>query len=275
MRFTLLFLFFSFSIYSQIIVSGKAIDKQTNEGIPYVSIGIMGKAVGTVSDENGNFSITLKNAIDTDILKISAIGYGAVTYKISEAKNFLNKSFYLSPQSINLAEVAVKPQKTITKVLGNKKYNKNVYCNFQGIDSSYLGVEAAIRAKNKPGREVWIEDFNFFINKNTLKDSVMFRLNFYAKNEKDMPGENILKEPIVFKTGIKYGIVHLDLKSYLIHTNKDFFISLECLTENVKQDLSFSGAIKGPSYFKMATFADWEKMPLMGLDFNVTVTYQK
>jgi hypothetical protein len=33
--------------------------------------------------------------------------------------------------------------------------------------------------------------------------------------------------------------------------------------------------VMGPAYFKMATFANWVKSPMMGLDFNVTVSYQK
>jgi hypothetical protein len=104
----------------------------------------------------------------------------------------------------------------------------------------------------------------------------MFRLNFYKEDKNGMPGENILRQPIVFKTKVERGEVSVDLKKYNINTNDDFFISLECLSDNINsKNLAFSGALLGPSYFKLATFSSWEKIIPMGIDFNVTVTYQK
>lgn len=262
--------------YAQTTVKGRVFDKTTNEAIPFASIGIKGKTVGTVSDENGSFEITLKNILDTDSLKISAIGYKSITYSVQKAKDFTNEKISLSQASVQLSEVTVKPTKTITKVLGNKKYNTNIQCSFQGVDKQYKGVEAAIRANNKKGREIWFEKLNFFIIKNEMPDSAIFRLNLYKKNNEGMPGDNILTKPIVFKSKMKNGVVEVDLKRYNVHTNDDFFISLECLSEQMTQEnLTFSGSIKGPAYFKISTFSDWEKIGLMGLDFNVTVSYQK
>ncbi len=261
---------------AQTVISGTIIDQTTQEPVPFASIGIKGKTSGTLSDENGVFSIELKDFAETDSLKFSAIGYRAQSYVMSTAKNFSNKTISLYQTSVVLNEVVVKPTKTITKVLGNKKYNTNVQCTFQGNEKNFLGVEAAIRANNKKGRTVWIEDFNFYITKNLVEDSVTFRLNFYKENSSDLPGENILSKPIIFKTKQKNGVVHLDLKKLNIHTDDDFYISLECLSSKVTKDnFAFSGSIMGPAYFKMATFMNWEKIPVMGLDFNVTVTYQK
>lgn len=277
MKHLLLALFFiATAVKAQTNISGKIFDKSTNEAIPFASIGIKGKTLGTVSDENGNFEISLKNMLDTDSLKISAIGYQSKSFSLAKAKSFTGEKIYLAQASVQLSEVTVKPTKTITKVLGNKNYNTNIQCSFQGIDGQYKGVEAAIRANNKKGREIWFEKLNFFIIKNNMKDSAIFRLNLYRKDKDGLPGENILYKPIVFKSKVSGGIVEVDLKKYNVHTNDDFFISLECLSEQMTKDnLSFSGSIKGPAYFKMATFSNWEKIGLMGLDFNVTVSYQK
>jgi hypothetical protein len=275
--FTLLFICLSSIIEAQITISGKVYDRAASEAIPFASIGIKGKSVGTVSDENGVFTITLKDVSDADSLKISAIGYRAKSFAISKAKTFTNELIYLDQSSVNLAEVVVKPTKTITKVLGNKNYNTNVQCSFQGNEKNFLGVEAAIKANNKRDRDVWIEDFNFYLNKNLIEDSVTFRLNFYKEDKDGMPGENLLSKPIIFKVAKKQtGVVSLNLKMYNLHTKGDFFISMECLSNKVNKDnLTFSGSIMGPAFFKMASFANWEKIGLMGLDFNVTVTYQK
>lgn len=262
--------------FAQNSIKGTILDKKTNEPIPFSSVGIIGKTMGTVSNENGYFELVLKEINDTDSLKISAIGYQSISYSVKIAKNFNAEKIYLNESAVLLNEVVIKPSKTITKVLGNKNYNKNISCSFQGVDNNYKGVQAAIKANNKKGRIVWIENFNFFISKNDATDSAMFRLNFYKEDKDGMPGENILRQPIVFKTNVKRGEVTVDLKKYNINTNDDFFISLECLSNNINsKNLSFSGALLGPSYFKLASFSAWEKIIPMGIDFNVTVTYQK
>lgn len=273
----LFFICFSSFIQAQITISGKVYDRAASDAIPFASIGIKGKSVGTVSDENGAFTIVLKDVNDSDSLKISAIGYRSKSYSISKAKSFTNEKIFLDQSSVNLAEVVVKPTKTITKVLGNKNYNTNIQCSFQGNGANFLGVEAAIKANNKRDRDVWIEDFNFYLNKNNIDDSVTFRLNFYKEDKDGMPGENLLSKPIIFKVAKKQtGVVNLNLKKYNIHTKGDFFMSMECLSNKVNKDnLTFSGSIMGPAFFKMASFANWDKIGLMGLDFNVTVTYQK
>ena len=102
------------------------INKKTNEPIPYSSIGIKGKTVGTVSNENGYFELPLNEINDTDSLKISAIGYQSKSYSIMQAKNFTSENIYLNESAVALNEVVIKPTKTITKILGNKNYNKKV-----------------------------------------------------------------------------------------------------------------------------------------------------
>ncbi len=273
----LLFLLFVVNLsMAQTTLSGKVLDAATKEPIPFASVGIKGKNIGTVCNENGIFEIQLKDFNTTDSLKISSIGYLAQSFNLSKVKDFNNETIYLKPNDVLLNELVIKPTKTITKVLGNKKYNTNIHCSFQGADKNFKGVEAAIKANNKKGRLVWIEDFNFYITKNLIDDSITFRLNFYTENKDGLPEKNILRQPIIFKIKTKSGVVSLDLKKYNINTNDDFFISLESLTDKINStNFSFSGSIMGPSYFKMATFSNFEKIPLMGLDFNVTVSYQK
>lgn len=271
---------FFFSLCSflnaQTIVTGRIIDKTNGEPVPYAGIGIQGKTLGTLSDEEGYFSIILKDIGASDSLKVSTIGYISRSFPISVAQQFQNESIYLSPASVQLNEVVVKPGKTYTLVLGNKKYNKSIQCSFQGTEKNFLGVEAAIKANNKKGREIWFENFNFYLNKNLLEDSITFRLNLYAVNKEGLPGENILKKPVIFKVYKQTGVITVNLKPYNVYTSDDFFISLECLSNQVNSsNLSFSGAIIGPAYFKMATFATWEKIKLMGLDFNVSASYKK
>lgn len=277
MRFIkLLLLLFSLSGSAQIVIKGKVADNATKQPIPYASIGIKGKTYGTVCDENGVFELKVGSFTDNDTLKVSAIGYSGKAISMRLAKTYVNELIYLNAVSVQLSEVKVKPKKTVTKILGNKKYNKNICLSFSGVEGNYKGTEMSIKANNKKGRLVFLENFNFYIIKNFYSDSLTFRLNFYKEDKEGLPGENILRQPIIFKTKIKEGVVSVNLKNYFINTDDDFFMSLECLEEQIdKEKLCFSGSISGPCYMKPATFMDWAKIPFGGIDFNVTVSYQK
>lgn len=276
MKLSILFTLFTSVLFSQLTITGKIVDKTTHEGIPYASIGIKGKAIGTLSDEYGVFKLELKNIPDTDSLNVTAIGYHSQRFIMSDAKSFSGKTVSLTQSAYGLNEVVVKPTKTIKKTLGNRVYNKNIHCSFTGNDSNFVGVQAAIKAGNRKGREVWFEEFNFCLLKNTIEDTIVFRLNFYKEDADGDPGENILSKPIIFKACKQKGILSLDLKPYNIHYNNDFFISLECLSKKVNKDnLTFSGSLIGPAWFKPGSHTMWHRQPVMGLDFNVVVTFQK
>jgi hypothetical protein len=262
--------------FAQIVLKGKVIEEGTNQPVSFASVGIKSRTFGTVCDENGNFELKVGNFLESDTFKVSAIGYATKGIAMSRAKNFTLETIILKPASVQLSEVKVKPGKTVQKTLGNKNYNENICLSFQGPEGSWKGTEVSIKADNKKGRLVFIEDFNFYIVKNLYKDSLTFRLNFYKEDKNGMPGENILRKPIIFRTKVKSGIVSVKLKDYFINTDDDFFISLECLEEKIDKEIfCFSGAILGPSYAKMSSFSEWQKLPVGGVDLNVTVTYQK
>lgn len=277
MRFVkLILLLISLSGSAQIVIKGKVADNTSKAPIAYASVGIKGKTYGTVCDENGVFELKVGSFTDNDTLKVSAIGYSVKAVSMRVAKSFANEVIYLNPVSVQLSEVKVKPKKTVTKILGNKRYNKSVCLSFSGVEGNYKGTEMSIKANNKKGRLVFFENFNFYIIKNIYSDSLTFRLNFYKEDKEGLPGENILRQPIIFKTNIKEGVVSVNLKNYLINTDDDFFMSLECLENEIdKEKLCFSGSLSGPCFMKAATFMDWTKIPFGGIDFNVTVSYQK
>jgi hypothetical protein len=81
---------------------------------------------------------------------------------------------------------------------------------------------------------------------------------------------------VIFKLGIKQGEFTVDLKDYNIFTSSDFFISLECLMDEM--DISkfcYAGSYGTPSFVKSTTFDRWHKIRGGGGDFNVKVSYTK
>jgi hypothetical protein len=173
----------------------------------------------------------------------------------------------------DLTEIKVKPKKSV--ILGTYKYSTKNCTAFTGKTGNWKGEQAAIQANNPEDVTVYFETFSFYVVKNLYHDSLQFRVMLYRVAENGRPGSTFLKKPILFKTNSKQGEVNVDLKPYdIVHTG-DFFISLECLEDEMDASkFCFAGSIKVPSYFKSA-FGRWGKVKGGGGDFNVKVKTAK
>jgi hypothetical protein len=259
---------------AQTIVRGK-LTNEKNEGISYASVGSVKQNTGVLSDENGFFTLELPAYNETDSIKLFAIGYKERFISIVELKTGSLNELRLWEEGNILDEIEVSAKKLYRKKLGVVKYDKTNCSGFVGIGSNWKGVETAIRISNSNKQLLKIVDFQFYIIKNALKDSLTFRLNIYSSNE-FYPTKNILKKSLVFKTVVKQGEVSLDLSAYDIKVYDDFYVSLECLMEKVDiKDFCFAGENNEPAFIREGVFKKWKKVRGGGGAFNVSVLSQK
>jgi hypothetical protein len=59
----------------KITISGKALDRETREPLPFASVGIKGKALGTITNLQGEFDFHFPSEYRNEILVISMLGY--------------------------------------------------------------------------------------------------------------------------------------------------------------------------------------------------------
>ena len=251
----LLFLIFSilYKLSAQVIISGKIIDDK-NEVIPYAAVGSLKHSTATLSNDQGSFRIELSEYDETDSIKFYAIGYKEQYIPINQLKTSGTNEIRLWPSDQQLEEVEVSAKKLFRKKLGVINYDKTNCTGFVGLENNWKGVETAIKIPNESKKLMKIVDFQFYIIKNQLPDSLVFRLNIYSSNE-FYPTKNILKRAIVFKTNIKQGEVSLDLSPYDIKAYDDFFVSVECLMEKVSiTDFCFAGQNSEPAYIRESVF---------------------
>lgn len=245
-------------------------DASTNKPVPYVNIGIVKKGIGTVTDENGKFTLELPETFLPDTLRISMIGYQTRNFLVGDLqKNFPagNMNVSLSQVATELKEVVVKPRKIKYALLGNDFHSKKVTAGFQ---SNKLGSEIGIimRIKKAPS---YVERVNFHIAQNKY-DSAIWRVNIYLL-EDGKPGENILKQPIYLKSFKSNEDLSVDLVPWSIEVNSDFVVALELIEDLGEQGLMFCAGIFGNSMFvRVASQGEWEKVPL-GVGFTAMVTY--
>lgn len=101
------------SIAQEVIIKGTVTDSITGEALPYASLIFKGTTIGTATDMNGHFELTLPER--TQMLEISYLGYKTKQMNITPQYSG-RLDIGLSPDDIALQEVTVKPQK--------EKYNK-------------------------------------------------------------------------------------------------------------------------------------------------------
>ena len=73
----LLFMLFNCgTVFSQnITIKGKVLDAETNQPVEFANIGIVGSFMGTASDFNGGFELSISEEFSSYTVRISAVGY--------------------------------------------------------------------------------------------------------------------------------------------------------------------------------------------------------
>lgn len=132
------------SYAQRIFIKGTVGDTETGQGVSFAHVGICGKSIGTVANDNGYFEFHIPDQALEDTLCASAIGYS--TYKIAvhqlEGKTSFN--IPLKPQTSYLNNIVIKDEritgrrvvaKAISKI--NKNYPKKPF-ELKGYYRDYL-----------------------------------------------------------------------------------------------------------------------------------------
>ncbi|MCF6131744.1 TonB-dependent receptor [Flavobacterium wongokense] len=106
-------LFFCGITYSQTSISGSVKDSK-NEPIPGANVKVAGESSGTVTDSDGNFTLSTSKTPPFD-LEISSIGYG--TKKVSVTSNNQKVTAILTDEETKLDEIVVSASRTPERVL--------------------------------------------------------------------------------------------------------------------------------------------------------------
>ena len=88
-------------------VSGVVKDKNTKKPIENVSVTAVGSNIGTVTNEDGEFTLKISNSLNIDMIQLSRIGYYNALYSINKNNREEVKTIYLTLETVVLSEVLV------------------------------------------------------------------------------------------------------------------------------------------------------------------------
>jgi len=249
-------------IFSQTQITGKVIDTNDKSPLAYVNIGIKEKNIGTVSKEDGSFSIDIPSEHQSDILTFSIVGYYESNLSIKDLTPKGNVVIQLKEKPTQLEEVIVTGKKLVEKKYGIKKRGAIHFTDgiFKKDDSFEIGQ--VIRLGNALAQ---ITSLNLHINSSRL-DSANFRINIYRYDvDENIPKERIIEKSIIQRHTVKEGWLKLDLSDYNILIKGNVLVSLEFIPEtekDVKQifyEVKIGGSSK--SFFRKTSLGQWTRPP--------------
>ncbi|MBC3784163.1 DUF5686 and carboxypeptidase-like regulatory domain-containing protein [Spirosoma utsteinense] len=127
-------------------ITGLVTDAHTGEPVPFASVALVGRRVGTLSDENGRYALTIKNL--TDSLAVSSLGYLTLRHAIDKERMTQAIDFKLSPGGNALQEVIVRAGenpafRVLRQVRKNRLLNDRSRLSAYECDS-YVKTEIAL-----------------------------------------------------------------------------------------------------------------------------------
>ena len=258
-------------VFAQTRVSGKLINTQ-QQPLGYVSIGIVGTSVGTVSDEQGRFELYLSSEGN---VVFSLIGYRSLTLSSAALKTHpTEQPIVLEEQPFQLPEIRISNREQVTKTIGGDKADAKTSTNFAigSKPSQNLGAEIG-RKFNLPKAACRLEKYRFYLQSNF--ESVKFRVNVYSL--KSM--ENLLVQNIYYATAGKVnGWVEIDLTPYDIVINEDVVVSIQWIESKGKGSylrMPIQMPAMAVHYYKYGSQDKWKKFNGMTTAMNLTFSYGK
>ena len=266
-------LFSAFALQAQTL-KGVLKDAATGEPLPYVNVGVLNKNIGTVSDEDGRFTLPVPEGHSADTVRISMIGYATRDFIVADMAARLadNNEIKMKEQATELKPVIVSNRKSGEKLLGNKTESKSVTAAFT---SNKLGNEVGTVMKIK-GSTALLKTFSAAIASDD-NPPVKMRLNFYSLDKKGMPDKLLINENIIVDAPKNSGKLVVDLTPYNIMVEDDFLVSLEWIEDapNSKR-IWFSAALFAtPIISRDTSQGTWNKMGIAGVGFTVDTVYWK
>ena len=241
---TLIFIFFLYCsnalLYGQVL-SGSVVEMNSNIPVEYVNIGIVGKTIGTISDENGRYTFQISPEYHNDTLRFSCIGFHSYSVKISDFINMHNWIVNLEKREYELAEVVIRPRKVKEKTLGitANSLSSSWRTPFYPYEKTFLGWEMGMFMKSK--KTSHIKEVNWNIAEFTY-DTIVFRVHIYKVLEETKiehsnkavytprtKYENILENSVLItctKDAIK-NIITVDLRHLNLVVEGDFLVTFE------------------------------------------------
>ncbi|WP_170172725.1 carboxypeptidase-like regulatory domain-containing protein [Hymenobacter rigui] len=194
-------------------VEGQVRNARTNQPVPFATLGIIGRTIGTVADEEGRYILRFP-AAPTDSLVITSVGFFRAAVSPQALLNG-QREFALVPLEQALPDVVVQRRQVKAGQLGRTQPTGDVLWTTGSSGKETVDDEWGweLGTVLTPKRPAYLDVLHVYLATNTY-EHLRFRLNLYAL-ENGRPGRALLAQDIQLTTTDRQrGWVQLDVSSY-------------------------------------------------------------
>jgi len=250
----------------QITVTGKVVDAETNEPLPFASIGVTGKSIGVISNEMGEFDFHIPIDMRNDILMVNMLGYKPYVAPVWSLLSPDPVVVKMQAASILLKEVIVRDSLKAGEILrlAISRIPQNYpmqpflldgfYRDVKKLGGTYISLlEAAVK--------IYDDDYRIPRNKFKLRERVALiqvrrSLGYSSKFTAFFDKDNLL-EDLLLNNSVRYGQFPDD---------DAFFKSLE-----LDDDTQFNGrevfVVVHTGGYSLRVFIDRETYGILHLEY--------
>jgi len=229
--FFLVGLYISTATYPQIKIEGKILNISDKEPIAYVNIGIVHTSIGTLSNEDGSFSIKIPPDHSRESIIFSALGFEGISIPVSELSVMNFYTIYLKESPTRLKPVTVTGEIWKGKKfrLGNSRLEGScIYADTVTAGSAMaLKINCDEWVKNHELEyPLFLREAQVTIVNNTF-GAFKIRTRLNAVDPSGFPGKDLLNTSAITRSSIKNGNLKVDLSDYNLEINQNFFLTFE------------------------------------------------
>ncbi len=243
-------LHYSFVTNAQIHIQGITKDVH-GDIIKYVNVGFEGKEIGTVSNQDGIFSLTIPDALENELLTFSHINYTTIQLFPGELND--NETIILEEAVKELPEIIINPSKITSKWL-KKGFKIPGRAELKGLGGDW-GTSWKIK------KNCILKQIRFEVSDCTY-DSVVVRINVYAFNSNTQAiGESYLQSPLyrIIKANNKNAEYYIEILDDIQLSVSEVFVSFGVVQYYGEGRLNFP-VCSGAGYIREVCMAKLEKI---------------
>ena len=279
MRFwlTLLLLLPTLSTFAQTTrLRGRVLEAASQRPVPFASVGVPGRAFGTVADSAGRFAFMLPDSV-RDPVVVSCVGYQGQTVPVAGLRSGAEAVIRLRAAAVPLAAVTVRPGKTRSRTTGRTGASTFMTARLytepgpgQDERAKEQGTVLALPA------DCHLRTLSLHVAFNRFR-AVTFRLHLYAVRN-GRPAQPLLTQDIRFTVTQPRGWVSVDLEPYHLYfqNRREVAATIQWLRSEQRPDSAAGFALSAvplPGHAILTrdkSQADWQTTPGY-LSLNLTL----
>ncbi|WP_400191020.1 carboxypeptidase-like regulatory domain-containing protein [Hymenobacter sp. B81] len=194
-------------------LEGQVLNARTGQPVPFATLGVPRRGLGTVADEQGRYLLRLP-AGSADTLIVTSVGF-AREVVLPAALAAGQRVFRLTPQEQAIANVVIAHRRVRPAVLGRRQSQGDLRWLAGSSGKSTVDDEWGweLGTVLSPARPARLEEFHVYLADNQY-EHLRFRLNLYALDN-GRPGPPLLSQDIQLTARPRQkGWLSVDLRPY-------------------------------------------------------------